>query len=243
MSMIGCWGWDTANTKWVKLLVDAAGNLQVDVVAAGPTEGRCYGWTGAAWTPMLVESLANANLRMKLYDGANAIDSALVGAATIQNTQRGLLANAMLHLYDTTSTSWNAAKTLQRTADATAGERTQAVGLLGFNGVSWDRLRTYATGILKVEKAPIGATVAPVAAAGAVAAGARDIYWIACTPDDPNAEWELSDDTDGSTAEVYCHFDSDKHSEHINFDPPMHFSTGIYVKKFDHIKCLHICYI
>jgi len=80
-------------------------------------------------------------------------------------------------------------------------------------------------------------------ATGQVIAGAHKLYWIACSPDSTGSEFELSDDTDGSTANVYCHFDSDKHSEHLSLSPPMQFSTGIYVKKFDKIKCLHFGYI
>lgn len=94
------------------------------------------------------------------------------------------------------------------------------------------------------EKAPAVVTTTSMLGTGQVGpAGAHKLYWVVCSPDAPGSEFELSDDTDGSTAEVYCHFDSDKHSEHLPLDPPMPFTNGIYVKKFDKIKCLHFGYI
>jgi len=92
-------------------------------------------------------------------------------------------------------------------------------------------------------KAPAVVVTARAVATGQVVLGACKLYWIVCSPDAAGSEFELSDDLDGSTAEVYCHFDTDKHSEHLALNPPMPFATGIYVKKFDKIKCLHFGYV
>lgn len=52
------WGWDTAN--WRKVLVDVAGHLQVDVVAAPAFVSHCYGYDGAAWQRLQVMTPADA---------------------------------------------------------------------------------------------------------------------------------------------------------------------------------------
>lgn len=72
--------------------------------------------------------------------------------------------------------------------------------------------------------------------------GAKTLHWIACSPDSPSAEWELTDAAGPGGAVVYDHFDSDKHSEHLHFDPPMEFAVGIYIEKFDHMHSLVFCY-
>ena len=79
--------------------------------------------------------------------------------------------------------------------------------------------------------------------AGAVVAGARKLFWISCSPDAPGAEFELTDAVGGGQPVKLDHFDPDKHSEIINFDPPIKFSTGIWIEKFDHIHSLVFCYI
>lgn len=93
-----------------------------------------------------------------------------------------------------------------------------------------------------VWKAAIGATQVRVVATGSVFAVPGRIHWIACTPSAPNAEWILTDDTDGLSATVYEHFDTDKESEHIDFFPPLEFKVGCYVKTFDNMTSLVICY-
>lgn len=78
---------------------------------------------------------------------------------------------------------------------------------------------------------------------GSVIAGVHNLYWIVCSPDSAGSEFELTDNTVAGGTEVYCHFDSDRHSEHLTLSPPMQFTKGIYVSKFDKIKCLHFGYI
>jgi len=69
------------------------------------------------------------------------------------------------------------------------------------------------------------------------------LYWIACSPDAPAAEWQLADKIGAGGAIVYDHFDNDKHSEQLLFTPPMPFIYGIWVLKFDKMFSLVFGYI
>jgi len=93
-----------------------------------------------------------------------------------------------------------------------------------------------------IEKPAVVETIRAVGT-GSLVARACKLHWIVCSPDAPGSEFELLDNTILAGTEVYCHFDSDKHSEHLTLSPPMQFKIGIYVSKFDKIKCLHFGYI
>lgn len=93
-----------------------------------------------------------------------------------------------------------------------------------------------------VFKAAIGATQKRVIAAGAVFVVPGHVFWIACTPSGSNGTWELTDDLNGSTDVIYEHWDTDKHSDHIDFNPPLEFAVGCYVKTFDNMTSLVFCY-
>ena len=95
------------------------------------------------------------------------------------------------------------------------------------------------TGIFK---ASIGPTQLLVIATGSKVAVPCRVHWIACTPSDPNAAWSLTDDLDGLSGLVYEHFDTDRHSEHIDFFPPLEFHTGLYVLSFLNMSSLTISY-
>jgi len=214
-----------------------------DSIPPGDSVVHCYGYDGEAWQTLLVESDVLKNLRVKLYDGANGIDAGLMDKSYFSSIGLyGLHTNAKMFLHQNyaTNVAWNNAFAI---GDNNTGSYFPPVGLWGFNGAQWDRLRTYGTGTLKVGRAAIDSTTKRVTAAGAVIGGARELYWIACSPDDPNAEFELSDAIEALQPIVYDHFDTDKHSDHLHFDPPMKFATGIWVEKFDHMKSLVFCYI
>ncbi len=93
-----------------------------------------------------------------------------------------------------------------------------------------------------VFKAAIGPTQIRVVAIGSVFLVPKRVHWIACNPSAPNAHWELADDLDGLSAVVYEHFDTDKHSEHIDFFPPFEFKVGCYVKTLTNTTSLVFCY-
>lgn len=266
---VGLWGWDEVDlplvSQWRKIHVNAVGDVQVDVgssalplgaasaanqvlinanLATMVTEqGRCYGWVGDVWYHLLVESAANPNLRVRLYDGANAVTVRPHAFAVAAGDYGLVTASCLTALF---GVAWHYLHAGQFNADNQSGGyyglETRA-HLYGYDGSQWDRLRTYDTGILKIGRAPIGATTLRVTAAGQVDdAGAKKLYWISCSPDAPGAEFELSDATEALQPVVFDHFDPDKHSEIINFDPPMEFANGIWVEKFDHIHSLVFCY-
>ncbi|MBA7716844.1 hypothetical protein ES703_125926 [subsurface metagenome] len=83
------------------------------------------------------------------------------------------------------------------------------------------------------DKAPAVVRTARLVAEDTGIAGAHKLYWIACSPDAPAAEWQLADNNAVAGAIVYDHFDPDRHSEHLVFHPPMQFTVGIAVIKFD----------
>ena len=93
------------------------------------------------------------------------------------------------------------------------------------------------------EKAPASVLSIRAAATGSIVARACKLYWIVCSPDSAGSEFELTDNTVAGGTEVYCHFDDNRHSEHLLISPPMQFTKGIYVAKFDKIQCLHFGYV
>lgn len=236
------WGWD-GTAPWVPVLVDAAGHLQVDVIAAPAFVTHCYGWDTANWLPLRFEAAGIPNLRTKLYDGANGIEGVAQSISFYNpGADWGLQTSSKLMLYQsvTALTAWRHAGV---ESDASTGTSMAPVGLWGWNGGSFDRLRTYGTGVLTVAKGAIAPTRIRMTATGRVGvAGAKKLFWLACSPDGPSAEWEITDADAGGGAVVYDHFDADKHSDHIDFNPPMEFTTGIWVEKFDHMKSLVFCY-
>ena len=69
------------------------------------------------------------------------------------------------------------------------------------------------------------------------------LYWIGCSPDSPGAGWEITDSLIILGNIVYDHFDPDKHSEQLIFDPPIRFTVGIFIEKFDHMHSLTFGYV
>ena len=93
------------------------------------------------------------------------------------------------------------------------------------------------------ERVPAVVRTVRVVALGQAVLGACKLYWIACSPDAPGAEFELTDDTATPGIVVYDHFDNDKHSEQLPLSPPMQFTKGIWVEKLDHIHSLVFGYV
>ena len=93
------------------------------------------------------------------------------------------------------------------------------------------------------EKAPAVVTTKLMAATGAVKGSAGKLYWVTLNVDGSGGYIELSDDTDGSTAVVYRLQAVGNDSKHAVLDPPMEFTTGIYLKGVDHIVNVIFGYI
>lgn len=265
---IGVWGWDAtvADPRWRKIIVDAAGHLQVDVLTSGlplggataanqatiighidgieGALGQCYGWDTANWLPLRFEAVAVPNLRVKLFDGANGIDSH-TGAGPIADTTRGLIVHSLLKGY--AAGALHRIEMLLNTIDAISpllNALWTASPLYGYNGADWDRLRTYGTGILKVGRAEVGLLDVRLIAVGQVgAAGARKLYWLTTSPSGANANIELADAAAGGGAVKWDWFCTDRHSHHMVFDPPMEFSTGIFLETFDNMTAVTFGYL
>ena len=117
---------------------------------------RCTGWDGAAWQSLLVEDDTNFNLRVKLYDGANAIAAwtwSWIGIA-IGNPQ--LLGVAAIQYMSNSATGVGPVRAARYLGDNDPASYIPPAALWGFDGTNWDRLRTYGTGILKVGDALYG---------------------------------------------------------------------------------------
>lgn len=232
--------WDGA--EWVKALGDAAGHFQVDILSAPALVNHIYGYDGAAWQTILVESAANPNLRARLYDGVNPVVS--VGtAADIAATNRGLFTQAGVRGWD--GTFWKSVNIEDGAGDALTNARAclSAVSkLYGYNGATWDRLRTYLTGILKVARAETDAVTVRVTGVGQVIAGDRYLYWIDCNPAAGNSVWELTDAIIALQAIVLDHFHTGREGHIMTLDPPMHFTTGIYLETFTNMTSMVFCY-
>ena len=150
-------GYDGAD--WNMLRVDASGHVQVDVLSVPTTDVHLYGYDGANWQRLLVESATYKNLRVRLYDGANGIDSQQVD--THMTTERGLaVAAAIFGRHGAgdvrRTTSLNPANDAIAT---TINILTVGSFLYGYNGTTWDRLRVDASKNLKVNVAAVDATL------------------------------------------------------------------------------------
>jgi len=221
----------------------AARDAAITLALGGSLTCDVYGWDGANWQKLRVESAAQHNLRVRLYGAANAVRvSPLYGNET---SGYALLTKSITFgTYGVDDERIIGALTfVADNLTPTFFSLQSACLLFGYNGASYDRLRSWGTGVLKVGRAEIDSTTVRKTAAGQAIAGARKLYWIACSPDSPGAEWELTDAIAGGGAVVYDHFDPDKHSEHLVFDPPMKFATGIWIEKFDHMRSLVFCYV
>jgi len=236
-------GWDGAFFKAVNV-EDGAGDALDNARANLATLSKLYGYNGATWDRLRVESSTAFNLRVKLYDGANGIDSDLENA-TIAQAKRAL--HVIAHTYVHTGTNWYRVLAVSRGVDG-IGTGGQVMGvasvLYGFNGADFDRLRSYGTGILKVGRAEVGLLDARLTATGQVGAtGARKLYWMSINPGAGNSVIELTDAIAGGGAVVYDHFHTSRESHVDTLDPPMEFSNGIYLETFTNMTSVIFGYL
>lgn len=142
-----CWAWDTAGAARHQIECDGQGRLEVVQPFGLFFNTHCHGYDGAAWQTMLVESAANFNLRVRLYEGANPITAGAVNVASHDPTGLDALdTRANLYLWRNANNSyrWGA---LNVAVDGTLGYQIGAVGGWAYNGATWDRLRTEAAGV------------------------------------------------------------------------------------------------
>lgn len=218
-------------SDWNMLRVDAQGHAQVDVLTVPTTDVHLYGYDGSNWQTLLVQSSAFKNLRVTLYAGASAISAAHMGYVSLGNTAQLALFTVNQSYLWYNATTMKILKDSYAVADGEAGLYHHAVSLMGWNGASYDRLRSYPTGILKVGRAEVGLLTARLVGVGQVgAAGARKLYWITMNPSAGASVFELADAAAGGGAVVYDHYHAGREAHHVLLDPPMEFSTGIYLE-------------
>ncbi len=202
------------------------------------------GWNGGSYDRLRVESGVAFNLRVKLYDGANGIDSQVVD--TGMTTERGLAVCAAVYGYNaggSVLTVWARFNEGDAALNAMTGLLT-INRLYGYNGATWDRLRTYPTGILKVGRAEVGLLDVRLTAAGPVgAAGARRLYWMLLNPSAGSSAIELTDAIAAGAAIKADHFDTTRDGHMVTFDPPLEFSIGIYLETFTNMTSIIFGYL
>ena len=206
-------------------------------------DSHVHGWDGANWQKLLTESAALHNLRVRLYAGTNPITEGTVITA-LAATDRTLIVRNFPSVYNADTGSflnWFG----RSDSDARAGTSSPLVQarLAGFNGATWDRLRTYGTGILKVGRAEVGLQDLRRIGAGQVKASPGKLYWLKCNPAVAASVWELSDDLDGSTAVKIDGYHATRESHMSTFDPPLEFTTGIYLKTFTNMTSMVFGYL
>jgi len=79
------------------------------------------------------------------------------------------------------------------------------------------------------QKAPACVTTVRLVAVGQVVAGHHHLYWILTDPSAANNNAALTDDLDGLGAVVLDGFKATQDSFFVPLNPPMCFSTGIYL--------------
>ena len=214
-----------------------------NLIKALAVQSFLVAYNGTYWDRLRMESAAAHNLRVKLYNGANGIDSHLIDTSSLVATERGLVVKAQItgyHGFPLISGPDN----VDNVSVSTSNSRLMTLArLYGFDGSNWDRLRTWGVGVLKVGRAEVDSTTTRLVAAGQVIAGAHNLYWLTCNPSAGSSVFELSDDTDGLSATVLDCFSTNREGKGFTFDPPMKFATGIYLKTFTAMTSMIFCYV
>jgi len=202
---VAIWGWDGV-APWVPVHVDAAGDLQVDVLtsalpAGGATaanqaliiagtgtlvanQGHCYGYDGANWQTMLVGAPADA-----FATPAHALEvmSFLMGynGATwdMLRMESGAWHNLRVAIYDGAQQAYVGSLGADNVSVSRNGLTVMA-HLYGFDGTNWDRLRVDAAQNLtvavnevrKTDTSTIAQVAVGVASTAVLAANANRIF-------------------------------------------------------------------
>jgi len=140
------YGWDGSVNR--KILTNASGRLQVDVVTGGgggsntptdafanptdaiPSQSFLMGWNGSAWD------------RVK----AHGTD----GDSQTPLTNGALVTKGELFGFDDNGPSWDRLRTVEGAGTNYSGEGLLATGLYAYDGTNWDRVRVNSNGFLKV---------------------------------------------------------------------------------------------
>jgi len=152
MSQVKLWGWTGTGEAWGRVLVDASGHLQTDVLSSAlPTGaatsakqdtiiGHVDGIEGllAAGLP---SALDTDTLKAGVYSGGAAIDSQDM-SAEMPLASLGMVVAAVPYLRSDNGTArFRHQYAAYRVTDAETGVKIPAGGVMGYNGSTWDRLR------------------------------------------------------------------------------------------------------
>lgn len=208
----------------------AARDAAIAAAIGGSLTCDIYGFDGNIWQKLLVESAAQHNLRVRLYAGANALTEGGFATGTFDHSSKhGLDVRAHLYTRENDADA-RRVSSLHATPDDSTGYGSLPAGILAWNGSKWDRLRAYPTGILKVGRAEIGLSDLRRVGAGQVKAAPGKLYWMTMNPTAANSVIELTDDLNGLGAVKWDMTHGVNSAHHMNFDPPLEFATGIYLK-------------
>ncbi len=92
-------------------------------------------------------------------------------------------------------------------------------------------------------KAPAVVVPKRMVAVGQVIAGAHKLYWLHMNPSAGNSILELTDAIAALGAVLFDDFHTDKEGHIHTFDPPIPFSTGIYLETFTNMTSVLFGYI
>ncbi len=220
----------------------AARDAAIAAAIGGSLTCDIYGYDGSNWQKLLVESAAQHNLRVKLFDGANGLDTALLSESP-DPSDRALLCYSYLTAFNIPTGSARVVF-IQDVADGFDNIRGLVVNtyLRGFNGSTWDRLRSYGTGILKVGRAEIDLSDIRLTAVGQIKGSAGNLYWMLLNPGAGNSVVELTDSLAAGAAIKVDHFDTTRDGHMVTFDPPLEFATGIYLETFTNMTSVTFGY-
>jgi len=202
-----------------------------------------YGWDGATYSRVPVESSTTPNLRARLYGGADAVTVQAVQGGNIgAGSKYGITALAQLYAEQNTN-SILPVSVAAGVSEGNDGTTILAVGPFAYNGTTYDRIRSYPGGVLKVARASAGLSTTRRTTVGAVKASAGVLYWISIYPSAASWAVGLDDSLDGSAATKWDMGGADANGLHIVFDPPIPFTTGIYVETMTNITSITAGYI
>jgi len=93
------------------------------------------------------------------------------------------------------------------------------------------------------EKAPAAVVTKRMTATGQVIAGAHKLYWLHMNPSAGSSVLELTNAIAGGGAVIYDDFHTDREGHLHSFNPPIPFTTGIYLETFTNMTSTTFGYV
>lgn len=93
------------------------------------------------------------------------------------------------------------------------------------------------------EEVPAVVTTKRLTGTGLVIAGAHKLHWVHENPSAGDSLFDLTDDLTGAGDVEFDHFSTAREGHLMHLDPPMPFSTGIYLKVYANYTSLVFGYV